>query len=179
MKHISITLLLCLISFVGYAQVTTGDKSFATVAELRAVTAENNVQVSVSGNTAAQDGNGGMYMYNTTSTQTDDGFSIIKPTSVAVGSPGRWLYVQNQNTIKGLATVSGAVLQTSYSVSYGSTLPAIPTQIHIQAITSDAASALSWIDPALITTTGFVIKYNAVPVIGTNNIKFWWLVIKR
>lgn len=61
-----------------------------TVAALRAVTLLKH-QILVRGSAAAGDGGGGLYYWASASTATDDGAGVVKPTSVAAGSGGRWL----------------------------------------------------------------------------------------
>lgn len=157
------------------AQVTpVAHVSFGTLTDLRANAGTANVIAILSGLSSTTDGNGGNYIWNATSTTADDGFLTIAVSGV---STGRWIRIGNGNTVKGTATFSGVTLQTSYTVSYqGGSLPFVPAQVFIQPRSANAA-ALSYITN--ITTSGFTVNFLTVPVIGTNNIVFDYLVLKQ
>lgn len=155
--------------------IPVAQNTFGTLADLRGqVGGVASVQVLLKGLNSINDSNGGTYMWSTTSTSTDDGFTIIRPTSISAGSPGRWLRLTNSNTIKGNVTFSGTLLQTAYVVNHG--LPFTPAQVIIQARSNNAA-AYSYV--SAINSTSFTINFLTVPVIGSANISFDYLVIKQ
>ncbi len=63
----------------------------ATIAALRAARTGAGYVVHVSGRLAAGDGAGGRFYWDASSTATDDGALVVRPTAVSSGSPGRWL----------------------------------------------------------------------------------------
>lgn len=73
----------------------------------------------------------------------------------------------------GSATVSGTALQTAYVITHS--LGYTPTSISIQAKSANA-SVLSYI--SAITSTTFTITFISVPILGTNNISFYWVAYK-
>lgn len=134
-----------------FAQTPTSPVSFNTLSDLRAQVGTENVQVLLNGLTTTNDGNGGVYMWDSNSSLTDDGFITVKPTSVS--GNGRWRRIGNGNTIKGSVSFSGLTLQTAYTVPYqGGSLPFTPITVIVIPRTS-AAAALSYISS--ITNTGF------------------------
>jgi len=169
---IKLLTLLLLISIATYAQQNVASKQFATISELRGQGGMNGTIVNVSGLVTANDKNGGNYYWNSASTLTDDGISVIKVTNIATG---RWLKMLNDNTIKGSVTLNGTILQTAYPISFGQTLPSIPSMIIVQAYSANAAVP-SWVSN--VTTTGFTVNFSSVPVIGTNNLSINYLIIK-
>lgn len=167
-------LLLLFFPIILHAQsIPVAPNTFGTVADLRAQAGSANVQVLLNGLTTIGDNNGGTYMWNATSTATDDGFIIIQATGV---NPGRWVRLVNANTIKGTKTLSGTILQTAYVISYDNPLPSIPAMVIIQAYSANAAVP-SWVSN--VTTTGFTANFSSVPVLGTNNLTITYLIIKQ
>lgn len=80
----------------------------------------------------------------------------------------------NNNIVsKGSATVSGTLLQTQYTISYSPGFT--PSAVTIQPKSANAA-ALSWIDN--VTSSSFRVTFISVPVLGTNNISFYWFAYK-
>lgn len=75
---------------------------------------------------------------------------------------------------RGSAIVSGALLQTQYTITHS--LGYTPTMIFIQPKSANAAVP-SWVDN--ITSTTFRITFASVPVLGTNNISFNWIAYKN
>jgi hypothetical protein len=68
----------------------------ASIAEMRGITGESGASIKALGYYAVGDGGGGPIRYwSTTSTATDNGGSIIKPTAIGVGDPGRWIWEHN------------------------------------------------------------------------------------
>jgi hypothetical protein len=64
----------------------------ATYADLLLVTAPTETTyINMLGYYAKGDGGGGPFYFDTTSTATDNAGTVIKPTAVDSGSPGRWL----------------------------------------------------------------------------------------
>lgn len=150
----------------------TSQTSFATVLnDLKTRVGTTGVQVLVSGLSTVNDNNGGTYMWDATSTTADNGFTVIQVTGVTTG---RWLRVGNSNTVKSQSTVSGAALQTAYTINHG--LPFTPVQVYIQPRSANAAVP-SWVSN--INATSFTVNFASVPVLGTNNLVFDWLVIKQ
>jgi len=171
MKNLLFSLLLFFPLLIN-AQVTdVASKSFGTITDLRSQAGVNNVQVLLQGLSVSGDGNGGVYSWNATSTDADDGFITIKVTSVATG---RWKRMANSNTIKGTITFSATVLTTAYNVTHG--LNFTPSQVYIQARSSNAAVP-SWV--SVIDATKFVVNFASVPILGTNNITIDYLIIKQ
>lgn len=150
---------------------TVASQSFDTLADLRLQTGMANVQVLLMGLSNMNDNNGGMYRWDASSTDTDDGFTIVQVTGVTTG---RWKRVGNSNTVKGTNTLSGLALQTAYVINHG--LPFTPLQVYIQPRSANAAVP-SWI--SAINSTSFTVNFASIPVIGTNNITIDWLVIKQ
>jgi len=170
-------LLLILILWAGVSQAQTipvAQLSFSTITDLRAQAGTSNSLATLNGLSTLNDGNGGTYMWSSSSSATDDGFTVVKVGNVTTG---RWLRIGNGNTIKGTVTTSGAALQTAYTVSYQTgTLPFVPITVIINPRSSNAAVP-SWI--SAITNTGFTINFASVPILGTNNIVFDYIVVKQ
>jgi len=153
------------------AQVTdVASKSFGTLTDLRAMGGSSNVQVLLQGLTAVGDGNGGLYYWNSTSTDADDSFITIKVTNITTG---RWKRAANSNTIKGTITFSALTLTTAYNINHG--LPFTPSQVYIQARSPNAAVP-SWV--STIDGTKFTVNFASVPLLGTLNLTIDYLIIK-
>lgn len=75
---------------------------------------------------------------------------------------------------RGSVSVSGALLQTQYTITHS--LGYTPTMVFIQPKSTNAAVP-SWVDN--ITSTTFRVTFASVPVIGTNNISFNWIAYKN
>lgn len=146
-------------------------QSFNLLSDLKTCVGTQDVQVLLLGLTSMYDNNGGTYTWDISSTATDDGFKTIQVTGVTTG---RWLRVGNSNTVKSTSTVSGAALTTAYIINHG--LPFTPAQVYIQPRSSNAAVP-SWISS--INSTSFTVNFASIPILGTNNITFDWLVIKQ
>lgn len=171
-KLIIFFILLC--SIAGYSQTTPiASKQFATITDLRAQAGTANVIVTLSGLTAMNDKNGGTYQWDAANVSADDGVLVIKVANVTTG---RWIKKLNDNVIKGSVIFNGTALQTAYPVTFQSALPFTPSAIFIQP-TSINAAALSWVSNK--STTGFTVNFLSVPVLGTNNITFDYIVIKQ
>ena len=177
MKKLILATLLFALPYIASAQtVPAAQLIFSTVADLRLQVGTDNSIATLNGLTAKNDGNGGIYMWNATSTTADDGFINIQVTGVTTG---RWVRIGNGNTIKGSVTFSGLALTTSYAVNYPQgTLPFVPITVLVIPRSANAA-ALSYIPSGGITNTGFTINFLTVPVLGTNNISFDFVVIKQ
>jgi len=157
-----------------YAQsIPVAKNTFGTLSDMRAQAGTDKVQVLLNGLTAVGDNNGGTYMWNSTSTATDDGFLVVQATGV---NTGRWIRLVNANTIKGTKVLSGTALQTAYVINFDNTLPSIPAMVIIQAYSANAAVP-SWVSN--VTTTGFTANFASVPILGTNNITISYLIIKQ
>lgn len=62
-----------------------------TLALLRLATYYDHKTVWLLGELAAGDGNGGLYYFDAASTEADAPLSVVRPTAIAAGSPGRWI----------------------------------------------------------------------------------------
>lgn len=174
MKKLLLIFALSAVSILVKAQLSpVASKAFGTITDLRAQKGAENVQVLLQGLITIADQNGGIYYWNATSTDADDGFLTVKVTSVDIG---RWKRMVNANTIKGVKTLSGTILQTAYPITFDNALPSAPAMVIIQAYSANAAVP-SWVSN--VTTTGFVANFASVPVIGTNNIVISYLIIKQ
>lgn len=171
MKNLLLIIVL-LASFNAYSQQNIASKQFGTVADLRLQAGMQGTIVNLSGLTTANDKNGGNYYWNSASTATDDGISVIKVTNVTTG---RWIKMLNENTIKGSKTFNGVTLQTAYPITFDTALPVAPAMVIIQAYSANAAVP-SWVSN--VTTTGFTVNFASVPLIGTLNLSITYLVIK-
>ncbi len=173
MKKLLILLLFAATCSFGQT-VPVAQLTFSTIADLRAQSGTESSLATLNGLVTKNDGNGGVYMWDAASTTADDGFVTIKVTSVTTG---RWKRIGNGNTIKGTVTTSGITLQTSYTVNYqGGALPFVPITVIVNPRSSSAAER-SWISS--ITNTGFTINFLTIPILGTNNIVFDYIVIKQ
>lgn len=171
-KLIIFFILLC--SIAGYSQTgPIASKQFSTITDLRAQAGTSNVIVTLSGLTSMNDKNGGTYQWDATNVSADDGVLVIKVTNVATG---RWIKKLNDNVIKGSVIFNGTALQTAYPVTFQTALPFVPSAIFIQP-TSTNAAALSWVSNK--STTGFTVNFLSVPILGTSNITFDYIVIKQ
>lgn len=180
MKKILYTLLLAValisVHHTGSAQgqqIPTSLVTLSTLADLRAFAANQPAVVQLLGLATANDGNNGFYSWSTTSTATDDGYTVVASTGITTG---RWLRMLTGNTVKGSVTLSGTALQTAYPITYPSTLPISPAIIIIQAYSANAAVP-SWV--SAVTTTGFTANFSSVPVLGTNNISINYIIFKQ
>jgi len=74
------------------SQTVIDNLSVYTIADLRAVATRFSLQfVVVWGDLSAYDGGGGVYTWNPSSTALDDGVTVIRPSDVLAGSPGRFI----------------------------------------------------------------------------------------
>src|ERR1700676_4229777 len=67
--------------------------SASSVTALRSVVADSSGNAYLLGYYTANDGGGGLFVWNSASTAIDDGGTIIQPTYVSGSNPGRWLRV--------------------------------------------------------------------------------------
>ena len=159
---------------LSYGQsIPVAKNTFGTLADMRAQVGTDKVQVLLNGLAAVGDNNGGTYMWNSSSTANDDGYTIIQVTGVTTG---RWVRLVNANTIKGTKLLSGTALQTAYTITFDAPLPSTPAMVIIQAYSANAAVP-SWVSN--VTNTGFTANFSSVPVLGTNNLTIYFLVIKQ
>ena len=90
--------------------------SVSTIAALRLFSVTgltDGVNILVDGSLTAGDGAGAYFVWSAASTATDDNSTVIRPTSVLVGNPGRWLLFGNKplkDHITDLATGNGDAL---------------------------------------------------------------------
>lgn len=170
----NIILFLLLFPALAFCQsVSIPQTSFGTRDDMRLQKGTANVQVLLNGLASIGDGNGGTYMWNSSNTDSDDGFITLQVTGV---STGRWKRIGNGNTLKGSALLSGAALTTAYNVPFGATLPFIPITVIVNPRSANAAVP-SWVSS--ITSTGFTVNFSSVPVLGTNNISIDFIVVKQ
>jgi len=169
-----IFILLLAVNYSFGQTIPVAQLSFSLVSDLRAQAGTPNSLATLNGLASLNDGNGGTYMWSSSSTAVDDGFTIIKVGNVTTG---RWLRIGNGNTIKGTVTTSGVALQTAYTVSYQSgALPFVPITVIVNPRSANAAVP-SWISS--ITSNGFTINFASIPILGTNNIVFDYIVVKQ
>lgn len=145
---------------------------YSNIAELRTFIGQQDVRVDVLCYSIITDQNGGTYRWDSTSTVTDDGFLVIQATGVTTG---RWLRVANSNTIKGSAVFNGTGLLSVFTYTFPIAMPFTPAQVQIQPTSQNAVS--NWVTSK--SSTGFSVQFITVPVLGTANITFDWLVIKQ
>lgn len=181
MKKLLIILTFCL-SAAKAQTVPAPQLTFSTVADLRAQGANSNgVMASLSGLVSADDQNGGIYKWNSTSTATDDGFITIKVANITTG---RWVRIGNGNTIKGSISFLGALGVTSYTVNYTQgSLPFVPITVLVTPRTSSGSYGY-YIPTNGITNSGFTISYNPtlISILGAltgQNIVFDYIVVKQ
>lgn len=141
------------------------NNTFTTLSDLSQQAGTPDTIVQVLGGTSFNDGNGGPYFWDSTSTATPDGMLIVQVTGV---NPGRWMRSKNNNYGTQQVTFSGIALTTTYTANHGQSF--IPKQIHLQPRSQSAASGVAYV--ANITATTFQIIFTAVPLLGTNNITF-------
>jgi hypothetical protein len=95
MKKLILLILLCVtLSCGAQTRPCIIDSQFIeNIAALRALVPSTSAQYTaiVNGYTTRSDGGGGTFIWSTTSTATDDGGLVIKPTATAGGAAGRWL----------------------------------------------------------------------------------------
>jgi len=169
-------LLLILILWAGISQAQTvpvAQLSFSTITDLRAQGGTSNSIAVLNGLITIGDSNGGTYMWSSSSTATDDGFTIVKVGNITTG---RWLRIGNGNTIKGSSTFSATLLTTAYTVPFPTALPFVPITVIVVPRTANSAVP-SWV--STITNSNFVVNFASVPVLGTNNITIDWIVVKQ
>lgn len=80
----------------GVDFVANAIKSYDVIIDVRAANAPvlasgQTLSIQVQGGFAIDDGLGGDFYWNATSTAADNGTTVLRPNSVALGSPGRWL----------------------------------------------------------------------------------------
>lgn len=147
------------------------NQTFDVLNDLRAQKGTTTTQVYLLGLTSMNDGNGGVFIWNDTSTVADDGMNTIAVTGV---STGRWVRSKNSNYNTNTVTFSGVTLQTTYTVNHG--LNFTPVKIFI---TPRSAAAAVPYYISNITSTTFTIVFGSVPLIGTLNIVFDYLAVKQ
>jgi len=144
--------------------------SLETLSDLRVQPPQSKQMIQLLGLNTVTDGNGGTYLWNDTSTATDDGFLVVQVTGVTTG---RWLRLGNGNTNKGTSTFNGTGFVSAFTVTHG--LGFTPAQVYVQARTANAAA--NWVTS--ITSTQFTVNFSTIPLLGTGNIVFDWLLIKQ
>lgn len=145
--------------------------SFDLLADLALQKGTPSTVVYVSGQTTINDGGGGNYMWDNTSTTTADGIRVVAVTGVTTG---RWLRSKSTNYGTGSTTFGGIALTSIYTINHNQSFT--PAQVHIQARNAGAASGTSYVQN--ITSTTFQIVFTGIPIIGTNNITFDFLAVR-
>jgi hypothetical protein len=84
----------------GADLVANAMRSYDVVASVRAanvptLASGQTLVIDIQGGTLVGDGNGGLFYWSATSTATDDGVSVIKPTAIISPAPGRYLRQKN------------------------------------------------------------------------------------
>lgn len=144
--------------------------SFDLLSDLSLQKGTPSVSVKVLGGTVFNDGGGGTYNWDNTSTATSDGMRVIQVTGVITG---RWIRERASSYGTGQVTFPGITLITRYTRAHNQSFT--PLQIHIQARSAGAASSLCWIEN--ITSTNFDIVFANVPLL-TGNIVFDFLAVR-
>jgi hypothetical protein len=94
------------------------------------------------------------YMYSLSSMAIDDGYKVIKPTSISVGSPGRWLRISIGDAVKRQETYSGVSNASGiFSVTFPTVYAAAPN-IQAQLIGGTDTQSLTSV---LASATGFTV----------------------
>lgn len=81
------------LSSLPSATYATSLKTLPTITDLRAEDYTVSTRVFVLGHTSSNDGGGGVFMWDAASSATDNSGTIIKPTAISTGNPGRWLRI--------------------------------------------------------------------------------------
>lgn len=81
------------LSSLPSATYATSLKTLPTITDLRAEDYAVSTRVFVLGHTSSNDGGGGVFMWDAASSATDNSGTIIKPTAISTGNPGRWLRI--------------------------------------------------------------------------------------
>lgn len=97
-------------SGTGVDLVANAVKSYDIFSSVRAALAPTlgtgqTLVIDVEGASVATDTGGGLFYWNAASTATDDGSNVLKPNSIAGGSPGRYLR-QSQSGFAGIQTIT-------------------------------------------------------------------------
>lgn len=84
----------------GSDLVANAVRSYDVINSVRAanvpsLSAGQTLVIDVEGGTLVNDGNGGIFYWSATSTATDDGATVIKPSSITSANPGRYLRQSN------------------------------------------------------------------------------------
>jgi hypothetical protein len=99
--------LLSLLATVSTSSVTGGAdlvanamRSYDVVASVRAapvpiLASGQTLVIDIEGGVLINDGGGGLFQWSATSTATDDGSTVIKPTAISTANPGRYLRQSN------------------------------------------------------------------------------------
>ncbi len=144
---------------MGY-NVTTN--TFDVLADLTGQVGTDGVSVSVRSGTTFNDGGGGIYFWDASSTATQDGVTIIQVTGVTTG---RWMRSKNNNYSVGSYTFPVIALTSTYTITHN--LPYTPRHINLQASTGAAAASPVYIPAASINATTFQIVFSGLLLVGT------------
>lgn len=94
--------------------------------------------VTVPGTSAIGDTDFKYYYYDTASTASDDGETVLKPTSVMMGAPGRWLKLTlTQNQVDWNQATSG-------SIDFIKNKPSIPSAPTVTDLSGTPVSITKW-----------------------------------
>lgn len=97
---------------MGISIVHLGADTISDVVALGYTGFQTGSSLQVAGETTKNDGNGGHYVYDAASTATDDGYNILRQSSIPLANPGRWFKVEfNQ------VTITSRSLNTSFQPS--------------------------------------------------------------
>lgn len=109
----------------GADLVANAMRSYDVLASLRAANAPSLISgqtlvIDVEGGTFVNDSNGGIFYWDAASTASDDGSTVIKPNSILVGNPGRYLRQGNLFGSSGTfpVTVTGCTTSPVLTVTY-------------------------------------------------------------
>lgn len=153
---------------MGYNAPTN---TYDTFADLRLATGQSSSSVTVLGKMSPFDGLGGTFTFYSTSTESDDDFSIIQPLTL---SSGRWYRVTSGMPFSETVVFSGNGSQTTFEVTYNYSIEFLHNnyQVMLTPLTPDAFGKWNIIK----TNNGFSITYDVAPPSGTGNIQIDYLI---
>lgn len=129
---------------VNADQLNTFGQVCQNYAQLRGFTGLSNMLMVVLGETSPGDGGGGLFYYNSTSTATDNNYTVIVPTGNVQGA---WLALEFQDSYISSGTVSG--------ISMTSNTPITIAQITLTPGTWDIWASFNAV-PAATTTVSYI-----------------------
>jgi len=138
------------------------NNTFTTLTDLAGQVGTSNSIANVLGGSVFNDGGGGTYYWDDTSTATPDGVKIVQVSGITTG---RWMRAKANAYGTTAVSFSGLSLITTYTVSHGQSFT--PAQIHIQPTNLAAASSIAYVPNASINSTTFQIVFASLPTLST------------